>query len=109
MALIQYVEPINPGSIFSGMGSLIFALVLCYLFYRVAIKLIQYIDLNYNRSAKYEIIEEIYLDKLASKKGINLDQELIKKKMLRDPNQKSIKRRIEDQIFEDMFGKTEKK
>ena len=105
MALINYVEPVNPGSIFAGLGAFIVMVTLAYLFYRFGIKIIQYFEVIYNNGAKHMILEEVFLDKIASKKGIDLNKELVKRKMYDGTQRKSFRRRVEDQIFEDMFGK----
>jgi hypothetical protein len=104
MSFINYIEPVSIGEMFSGLGILLIAGVLCYIFYRLYIKFIQYIDLLINREAKYEILEERMLDKIGKKKGIDLEKELVKRKMF-DKNKKSFRRKIAEQVYEEMFGK----
>lgn len=104
MALIEYIEPINIGSIFEGIVTVIFGCVVTWIIYRLYLKLIQVLDVTLNRLVKYELIEEFYLDKHAKKIGIDLDRELIKKKMLRKKS-KSLQKRIHDEIMEDLFPK----
>lgn len=108
MSLINYVEPINIGSVFVGLGGLFLTLVLGYIFYRIYVKLAQYIDVLINREAKYELLEECMLDRVGEKSGIDLDKELIKRKMFSSPKKKSFRRKIEEQIYEEMFGKDKK-
>jgi len=102
MSLINYVEPINPGNIFVGIGALIISIVAALIFYRFYLKICQWFDLLINKEAKYSIIEEDCLQKIADKKGINLDAELRKINMLRSPS-KNFRRKIEDQVFDEMF------
>lgn len=109
MALIEYIEPINIGSFFMGIGGLILCCVVAYIFYRIYVKFAQIIDLSINKEAKYEIIEESYLDKIAQKRGIDLNKELIRKKMFEETKPKSMRKKLEEQIYEEMFGKEEKK
>lgn len=105
MALINYVEPIAIGEIFVGLGTLIIAGVMSYIFYRIYIKIAQFFDVIINRELKYELVEEAMLNKVASKKGIDLDKELIKRRIMSDPNKKSMRRKLEDEVYEEMFGK----
>lgn len=110
MALINYVEPANAGAIFVGIGALAISLVTCYIFYRLYIKFIQYIDLIINTEAKFSILEESFLDKIAKEKGIDLNKELIKRNMLQSENKKpkSFRAEIEKQIYNEMFPETKK-
>ncbi len=94
----------NVGSIFAGIGALILTCVVAYIFYRFYHKFIQFLDLIINRVSKECILEEVFLDRIAQKKGIDLDKELIKRDMLKDTKRKSLGRRIQDQIYEDMFS-----
>lgn len=105
MALINYVEPISMGDVFTGFGFLLLSCVFAYLLYKVYIKFSQYIDLIINREAKYEILEETFLDKIGKAKGIDLNQELVRRKMFDGTKKKSFRRKVEEQIYEDMFGK----
>jgi len=109
MSLINYVEPISIGSIFAGIGAMIMFIVVSIIFYKLYIKLVQWINLIINREAKYEILEECFLDGIAKKKGIDLDKELVKRKMFETKRKKSFRRKVEEQIYEDMFGKEDKK
>ena len=98
----------NVGSIFLGIGSLILTCVVAYIFYRLYNKLVQFVDLIINRVSKECILEEVFLDRIATKKGIDLNKELIKRNMLKDTKRKSLGRRIQDQIYEDMFSDEDK-
>ena len=61
----------------------------------------------FDREAKYEILEEVYLDKIAEKRGIDLNKELIRKKMIEENEPKSLREKLEEKIYEDMFEKEE--
>jgi len=104
MALINYIEPVNVGSFFSGIAALIFVGVLSYLIYQVYIKFIKYMDLSLNHDAKYILLQDVFLDRLAEKHDIDLPKELIKKKMLGDVKRTSLRKRIEDEIYAEMFN-----
>lgn len=108
MSLINYVEPIHIGEIFLGLGGLFLCVIVGYIFYRIYIKLAQYLDVIYNREAKYEILEEVQLDAIAKAQGVDLNAELLNRKMLQVPS-KSFRRKVEEQVYERMFGKEEKK
>lgn len=77
---------------------------MAYILYRLYNKIIQFLDLIVNRVSKECILEEVFLDRIADKKGIDLNKELIKRNMLKDTRRKSLGRRIQDQIYEDMFS-----
>jgi len=83
--------------------------MIAYILYRFYIKVIQLVDIAINRAAKYELLEEVFLDRIADKKGIDLNKELAKRKMLRETKDKNFRQRLEEQIYEDMFGKDNKK
>ena len=105
MSLINYVEPVNIGGIFYGLAELVAMCVFVWIIYRIYSKFCQWIDIVINREAKYEILETSYLDKVGKKKGIDLEKELIKRKMFENTKRKSFRRKVEEQIYEEMFGK----
>lgn len=109
MALINYVEPASAGAALAGIGALILTLVIAWIFVRIYGKLADWFDSSINRDEKYNLLEEVMLDKMAKEKGIDLDKELMKKNMLKKPERKSIRRKIQDQVYEDFFGKEEGK
>lgn len=104
MSLITYVEPVNIGSLFAGIGALIMICTVSYIFYRLYIKICQWYDVIVNKEAKYAILEESFLDKIGESRGIDLNAELIKKNMLTSSKRTSFRKRIESEIYEDMFG-----
>ena len=104
MSLINYVEPMDIGTFFIGIGSMVIAFVFAYILYRFYIKLCQYLDVIINRACKYEILEGAFLDVIAKKKGIDLEKELIKRQM-RKEKKRSFRGKLEAQIYEEMFGK----
>ena len=103
MSLINYIEPTNIGAVFAGIGSLIMVGISMYIFYRIYIKFCQWFDVIINRDTKYLLIEDVVLNKIAKEKGIDLDKELIKREMLRDVSKKSVRRKIEEQIYNELF------
>ena len=109
MALINYVEPVSAGETFIGLGGLILFITISYIIYRFYGKLCQFFDIVINRAAKYEILEETFLDKIATTKGVDLNKELIKRKMINNTKRRSFRGKIEEKIYEEMFGKEETK
>jgi len=106
MALVTYIEPINLGGAFMGLGMLTIACVAAWLLYRLYDKLTKYFDVVINREAKYGILEEVMLDNIAQKKGIDLNKELVRKNMFDNKKRKfSFRRKVEEQIYEAAFGK----
>ncbi len=108
MSLINYVEPVSLLGLFQGIGTLLFACVLSYIIWRIYIKFIQWIDIILHREMKYEIIEETYLDKIGQAKGIDLNKELMKREVLKDKKPKNIRKKIEEQIYNDLFKEKNK-
>lgn len=109
MALINYVEPFQAGELMAGIAILVFMSVLSWIVYRIYKKVIQRLDSLFNREEKYDILEEVMLDRIAKEKGIDLDKELMKRNMIKEPKEKSIRKKIKDQVYEDFFGKEDKK
>ena len=109
MSLINYVEPVSIGSALVGLGSLITMIALIYMFWRFFNPMIKYVEQFYNHQLKFDVVEEKMLDEIAKEKGIDLDGELLKRKVLETPR-KNFRRKIEDEIFDKMFPeKTDKK
>jgi len=111
MALINYVEPFSfsVGEMFVGIGALIFVCTLSWIIYRLYKKIIQHMDISINRSIKYEILEEAFLDEIAKEKGIDLNKKFAENKVLKeDIKRKSFRRKIENDIYERMFKETKK-
>jgi hypothetical protein len=106
MSLINYIEPATAdiAGLFVGLGTLIFMLMMTYLFFRLFMVLIGWLSIMYNKDARYEIIESKMLNEVAKKKGIDLDKELQKRKMLQREG-KSIRKKMEEEVFAEMFGK----
>lgn len=107
MSLINYIEPVNVGSIFAGIAALIVSIVLVYLLARLFMVILRYFEVLYSREAKYELLEEKFLDDIAMEKGIDLDKELLKRNILRK-ERKSFRAKIEDEMYNRMFPKEEK-
>lgn len=108
MALINYIEPVSIGEVFSGIGILVLLLALAWIFIKIYGKIADFVNLHINKEAKYQILEEKFLDGIAAKKNIDLEKELIKNKMLKKKN-RSFRKRLEEQIYEEMFGKEKDK
>lgn len=102
MALINYIEPINLGSIFVGVGSLIIAMTVAFLLLRFFKPVIHWLDSAYHKELRYSLLEEKMLDDVAKEKGIDIEVELIKRNVLSKPK-KSFRNKIEERVFEKMF------
>lgn len=107
MSLITYIEPVNVGTILTGIGGLIIVGISAWFLFRVFRALIGLIEIVYNKETRYEIIEEKFLNDIAKEKGINLDEELIKRDIL-SKKRESIRSRIEKEMFERMFPEKKK-
>jgi len=107
MSLIQYIEPMNAGSLFVGLGSLILVLLACVIIWRFFKPILGLIELFYNKESRYEIIEEKLLNDYAMEKGINLDEEMIKREII-NKRKPSIRRKIEDELFKKLFPEEKK-
>jgi hypothetical protein len=102
MSLINYVEPINIGNVFVGLGGLIITLLLGFAFYQLLMVFVKWVTVYYNRDAKYEILEEQFMDEIAKEKGIDLDAELLKRDMIRKKS-KTFRKKLEEEVYKRMF------
>lgn len=107
MSLITYIEPTNIAGIIEGIGALVLIGIFAWFLFRVFRALIGLIEIVYNKETRYEIIEEKALNDIAKEKGINLDEELIKRDIL-SKKRESIRGRIEKEMFERMFPEKKK-
>ncbi len=102
MALISYVEPISIGEIFIGFAFFIFTLVFAWLMVRIFTPAINLLKIVYNRETRYQLIEDKLLTDYAMEKGIDLEKEMIKKEVIHK-RRPSFRKKIEDEIFDNMF------
>ena len=107
MSLINYIEPVNIAGLFIGLGSLLFALVISFIVLKVARPFYKWIEGIYNHDLKYWIVEEKMLDQVAKEKGIDLDDELLKREVISKPN-KSFRKKVEEEVFNKMFPEEKK-
>jgi hypothetical protein len=108
MSLINYIEPVSIGSMFVGLGSFFFAVVLCVLLIKFCRPVIGLVENKYNMETKYGIVEHKMLDNIAKERGIDLDKELLKMNVVRD-NKKSIREKLEEEMFKNMFPEDKEK
>lgn len=108
MPLIEYVEPVSIGSLFIGIGTMTVSLVMAYIFYRFYLKLCQFFDLMIHRLSKEIIFQEAFLDRIALKKGIDLNKELIKKGLITEKAE-TFREKLLEEMWKEMFGKETKK
>lgn len=108
MSLVNYVEPVSVGSAFIGLGSLLMAGVMATIVYKFYNKAVQWWDIKIEREIKYEIVEEAYLDKVAAKRGVDLTKEMVKRKMLEENKPDSMRKKLEEEVYKEMFGDNKK-
>ena len=112
MALINYVEPTSMGDLFVGLGVFVFCLLSAYAAYTLFRKFFDWIGLYYTHDMKHLVLVEHFLDEIAEEKGVDLNKELIEREVLmgvKRNKKMSFRKKVEDQIFERMFGKDEEK
>ena len=107
MSLITYIEPVNIGSLFSGVGAFLLIAVIAIILLRLFRPVIGLIDTSYNRETKYNLVEEKLLTDYAMEKGIDLDKELIERDIIKK-EKKSIRKRIENELFDKLFPEAKK-
>ena len=81
--------------VFVGIGVLIVTIVAAYFLYQLA-RIFKPIA---DKEEKYGLLEEIALEKHASKKGIDLNKELLKRQQWK---KKNFRRKVQDEILEGM-------
>ena len=108
MALINYIEPVNVGSVFAGIGVLISTIGFLYILMRLCRPMVGWFENMYNKDSKYSLIEEKMLDDIAKEKGIDLDAELLKRNII-SKERKSFRKKVEDEVFQKMFPDNKKK
>lgn len=91
---------VQAGGLFLGLGLMVVMFVVAYMFYQVARGIKTMID----KDEKYELFEEMLVDKVAKKKGIDLNKELMKRNVFKQ-QRKSLRRKLQEEIYEEMFGK----
>ena len=92
------------GSMFVGVGVMMVCAVLSYLFYQWCRFSKQLADLEELETA-FEIAT---IEKIAKKKGIDLRKEIEKEKLFR-VSKHNFRRKLKQEMYEEMFGKEEKK
>jgi len=102
MALLEYVESVDPANMIVAVGVVGFLALLGWIVYRVYGKMIVFLDIRANIDSKYSIIEETALDKIGSLRGLDLNKELAKRDFLMK-EKKSIRRKIEAEVYESLF------
>ena len=100
---------INYSTLFAGIGIMVISFVVAFILYRFYKKAAEWFDCVVDKDIKYSIIEEKAIDKVAEKNGINLAQEMIKNKIYyKKSKQKELRRKLEEQVFEEVLGKQKK-
>ncbi len=84
--------------LFIGIGTLLVLAVLAYLIFQMA----RMVKSQADKEEKYCLYEELTLDKVAKKKGIDLALELAKRKITK---KRDFRKRAEEKVYEEIFGK----
>lgn len=101
---MDYVATVDYGSFFVGLGVLVLLLVFSYIFYKLYRPLLKTLETISDRSTKYELIEEVFLDRLAEKKGIDLNKKMLEKEFYKH-KPKKIRQKLEEEVYNSMFNK----
>jgi len=91
------------GDVFLGIGGMVLFLVAAYLTYQIARLWKQIAD----KESKYDLLEALLLDKVAKKKGIDLEKESIKREIY-TARKKTFRKKLQEEMFSEMFGKEDK-
>lgn len=90
--------------VFMGIGGMMMMFVMTYLIYQFA-RIIKPIA---DKETKFELFEGMVLDKVAKKKGIDLEKEVLKREIMKK-NKKNFRRRIEEEVYDEIFPKNKEK
>ncbi len=88
--------------LFGGMGFLAVCLVGCYFIYQLTRGIKQ--DADYED--RVYTLKNIAIERVATKRGIDLKKEIEKNKIMK---KSQFRKKLEEQMFEDVFGKENKK
>lgn len=90
------------GTVFIGIGGMVFCFGITYMVYQVTRQLKQQSD----KEARYQLFEEMVITEAASKKGFDLEKEMLKRKFT---PKKSFRKEIEREVIESMFPEKKEK
>ena len=93
-------EIIAVGSIFAGIGAMVLLFVVAYWMYQLARLYRNMVNL----SEKYDVFEEMAVDKVAKENGFDLVKEQTKRSIMK---KRTFRKEIEKKALEDVFGKEE--
>lgn len=93
---------ISVGAVFIGIGGMVFLFGLTY----IALQFGRAIKYSSDYEERITTFEIAVLDKLALKKGIDLRKEIEQNRLLVN---RSFRKRIREQMYEEMFGQDNKK
>lgn len=88
------------GGAFVGIGAMVFFIVLAYGFYHISRAFKQLSD----KEEAYDTLELSLLNEVALKKGIDITKEIEKRNMVRS-KRRNFRKRIEEEVYTEMFGK----
>lgn len=106
--VLDTINPVDFGELFSGVGSLALSIMVIFIIWRLSIPVLGLLKALYNRESKYSLLAECFLDRFAEKKGIDLNKEMLKKKIL-ETEPRNLRRKLDEEIFKEMFDKTEER
>jgi len=110
MNIVMATEAISVGKemfyLTSAVGIILIVMVFCILALVFFSVLIRWLRSSMNKDEHYNLFEMGALRKVAEKAGIDMTYE---KKLMDIQNGKTFRRRLEEKVIEDIFGKEEKK
>lgn len=87
-----------------GLGVLFLCGIMSYLLYQIARFYQQIADTE----ERYNVFEQCLLDKVAAKKGIDINKEIMKQSIFKK-SKHNIRSRLRQEMYEEMFGKENKR
>lgn len=98
------MEFIDMTGLFMGIGGMVLLGTASYLLYKFVMPVIEANSVQMDKQIKYDLFEILGLDKLASKKGFDLNKELLTRRVLAESKiPKNTVNRMKDQVYNDLF------
>ena len=94
--MFDTIQP-SIGEMFIGIGVMLFFLAGAYVIYLFARRMKSGDDLD----IRYNVLQEILINKVAEKKGIDLDKEIEKRSIM---HKSKFRKQLEYEVYEELFG-----
>lgn len=92
------------GAMFIGVGVMVLMFCMAYLIYLIA----RWFNIEYEYETRFNTLKCVLLNKFASKKNIDLEKEYLKREVYAH-NRKNLRKRLEEEIYNDLFPKGKEK